>query len=287
MYDFPVTNEGIGLRLRSHLNWWASAGDSRADPLGAYNTHISGITRALDQLLQVLAVEASSRPAALRQRGQLDGDVLRTFQDLTYRLAEFYDFLTKRLTKALNAEAENKLAHREFARVVSEARRDACLICNKIKHADSVLARVDNLFEGGAYVEGMVLLSRLPGGTLTVCRELHKKNEDGTSFNLGVRSLVFDFLRADIAAGRLCSALGGQQADAADALLLQQLRTLGKRPEVGLSFERARTIRAMWEQPGKLVAGMKVRELPPRGERVQIIQTIGTDGHTRTFPLAG
>ena len=73
-------------------------------------------------------------------------------------------------------------------------------------------------------MEGFALYSRKQNATLEISRELHETKKPGISFNIGLRSLVFDLLRADVAAGRLCSVLGAGEIELPDAELTNSLR---------------------------------------------------------------
>ena len=81
--------------------------------------------------------------------------------------------------------------------------------------------------------------------------------------------------------------MGAGEIELPDAALTNSLRLLIDRPEIGLRFERAREIPAIWEQTGNWVVGMRTRDLPYLGNKVQIIQSMSGDGYTKTFPLAG
>ena len=286
MHAFPICDGGIVLSLRSRLSALAAIGDRRADLLGAYNLRVQEVTDALGRLLQALSVEANARGEKRKpQKSVIDPDVLRHLQDLTYRLAEAYEFY-RHLPDKLEVKSTHKSANRKFKAALRSVSRVACLICNKIKHSNEVLSRVDNEYDIGIYVEGFALMSRGRDASVKLSQDLHKASRPGISFNIGIRGLLVDFLRADFLAGRICSVLGAEENQQPDSALLDSLRILNSRPEIGLRFERSQVIPAMWEQSGSYLAGMKFRELPPLGNKVQTIQTMSGDGYTRTFPLA-
>lgn len=287
MRQFPIVDDGIILPLRSRLASWAADEDRRGDLLGRYNVRVSEVTKAIERLLDALSTEAKTRGGKEQaQANDLNADVIRNFQDMTYRLAEAYDFFW-RLPNGLETKSANKSEVREYKDVIKNVKRTACLICNKIKHNDHLLGRVDNFYDAGIYVEGFALYSRGHNAALKINNGLHDAEKPGMSFNLETRSLAFDFLRADAAAGRLCSAIGAGETKSPDTALLNSLRLLNSRPEIGLQFENAGSTRAMWEEEGTWVSGTRARKLPPLGNKVQVIQQFVGDGHTKTFPIAG
>lgn len=287
MHKFSIVDDGINLHLRARLASWAADEDQRAEHLGRYNVQVSEFTGALGRLLDALSTEARGRVENGRtQPNKLNADVIRSFQDMTYRLAEVYDFLG-RLPNDFNAKSTKKSAVGEYKGVIRKARRTACLICNKIKHNDHFLGRADNFYDSGIYVEGFVLYSRGRNASLKIASELHNAKRPGMSFNLEIRSLAFDFLRADVAAGRLCSALGAGETEQPDANLLNSLRHLIQRPEVGLRYENAGSFPTMREHSGSLILEKIPRKLPFLGNNVRVIQQSFGDGYTRTFPFAG
>ena len=131
------------------------------------------------------------------------------------------------------------------------------------------------------------MLSPGENATLNISRNLHNVERPSISFNLGIRLLAIEFLRADVAAGRLSSALGAGKTEVPDSMLIKPLRVLSGRSDIGLRHEKAKSIPTMWEQSGEWVSGARIRALPFLGNRVHVIQTMSVDGYTRTFPLVG
>jgi hypothetical protein len=264
-------------------------------PLAAYNLGRGAIVAQAIRMLDALdAVEARSLIIGAPAKAPDVRPLVREYQELIYRLAEHYEFLGN-VPDIIGNDRKRRAEVANFEAKWKRAKRTATLICNKIKHNHNQLIHVSNTYPSGQVVHGFSLFAHRVGNMLGANKDLFPGQQESISFNLGIRSDLCSLFTADRAAAVLCDILDpppqtprpeAPVGRSSQTTLLEMLRRLDARPEVGFHLERSEKIQTVRVEHKRVSFGPQTRRtrLPPRGG-VQISQTTQADGVTRSISV--
>jgi hypothetical protein len=270
----------------------------RPHPTAALNISIAEVCRSLGAALASLEEmdkihRRDDDSAKNKSHGESSDQLLRSFRELCYRLAEHFEILEKLIPKAIEKVGRVfEIERDDYFKKLSRFRRDACVICNKIKHESNRLVLVENVYPTGHYVCGFSLCHIGKDGTLQPNAALHDAKRNACSFNLALRAAICDLLEADRAAAQFCESVCGPTSETVgaskDSALHQLIGRLIQRPDIGFRFERSDNIRTIYDNGTALTFGLQPRrDTLPSPFDVKISQLVGGDGATRSFKLLG
>jgi hypothetical protein len=295
-----VSNGHLNLPLRDALQGFGGplrhVELARPHPAAAYNRTVASVADQLTRVLDALDVIETRSPIIGAPPSKQDrAPLLREYRDLTYRLAEHYETLS-RLPETLGATRAHRDAKSKYDVRIKSCRRLPALICNAMKHDHNQLLHVQITYPWNEVVHGFSLYDYKADGSLGPNKNAFPGRFDTVSFNLNLRAEVRNFLVADRAAASFCRALNtapekavapSSSKEAKPSALLEAIRRLDSRPEIGLQHERSQKIETVRFEGDSISFGLQPRRLPvPPPSRVRYSQSMIADGVTRTFSIA-